>query len=227
MTLRQGEALLVTLGIPVVLLVVLSVSKVLPTGTAKPVDFLAPGILALSVMSTAMVSSSIATAFERRYGVLKRLGTTPLGRPALLGAKITSILVVEVIQVVVVVAVAVGLGWHPQGQVGTAVGAVLLSTVCFAGLGMLMAGSLRAELVLAVANGLYLVLLLLGGMIFPLTKLPGGLQAVAKSLPAAALSSALSHSLGSGHASTVWPWIVLFAWAVAAPVAAALTFKWE
>jgi ABC-2 type transport system permease protein len=227
LTLRQSEALLVTLGIPVLLLVVLSLSKVLPTGTAKPISFLAPGILSLSVMSTAMVSTGIATAFDRRYGVLKRLGATPLGRPALLGAKITSILVVESIQVVVVGAVAAGLGWHLRGDVRAAAGALLLATVCFTGLGMLLAGTLRAELVLAVANGLYLVLLLLGGMIFPLTKLPGALQAVAKGLPAAALSSVLYHSLGPGGGSTLWAWIVLGAWAVGAPVAAALSFKWE
>lgn len=227
MTLRQGEALLVTLGIPVLLLIVLSLSKVLPTGTAHPTSFLAPGILALSVMSTAMVSSGIATAFERRYGVLKRLGATPLGRPALLGAKITAIGVVEVIQVVIVVAVAVGLGWRPHGNVGAAAGAMLLATVAFAGLGMLMAGTLRADLVLAVANGLYLVLLLLGGMIFPLTRLPGALQGVAKGLPASALSSTLLHNLGAHSGPTVMAWAVLSVWAVAAPVAAALLFKWE
>jgi ABC-2 type transport system permease protein len=227
MTLRQGEALLVTLGIPVLLLVVLSLSKVLPTGTEKPIDFLAPGILALSVMSTAMVSTGIATAFERRYGVLRRLGATPLGRPALLGAKITAILVVEVIQVVVVVAVAAGLGWRPHGDPGAAVGAVVLATVAFAGIGMLLAGSLRAELVLAVANGLYLVLLLLGGMIFPLTRLPGALQGIAKGLPAAPLSALLLHSLGASTGSTLWAWAALTAWAIGAPVAAAVTFKWE
>ena len=227
MTLRQGEALLVTLGIPVLLLVILSLSKVLPTGTPRPISFLAPGILALSVMSTAMVSSGIATAFERRYGVLKRLYATPLGRPALLGAKITAIGVVEVIQVVVIGAVAAGLGWRLHGNLGAAVGAMVLATVAFAGLGMLMAGSLRPELVLAAANGLYIVLLLLGGMIFPLTRLPGALQGVAKGLPASALSSVLLHSLSVHGGSTLVAWVVLATWAVAAPAAAALTFKWE
>ena len=113
MTLRRGESLLLALGIPVLLLAFFSEVDVLPVGTRHPVTFLAPGILALAVMSTAMVSLGIATAFERSYGVLKRLGTTPLGRPALLAAKTAAILVVEVVQVAVLVPVALALGWDP------------------------------------------------------------------------------------------------------------------
>jgi ABC-2 type transport system permease protein len=226
-TLRQGESLLVTLGIPVLLLVVLSLARVLPTGTRRPVTFLAPGILALAVMSTSMVSMGIATAFERRYGVLKRLRTTPLGRPALLAAKITALLLVEALQVVVLGSVALGLGWHPHGDAAAGVGAFLLATVAFAGLGLLLAGTLRAELVLGVANGLYLVLLLLGGMLFPLSRLPGALATLARALPAAALSSALHHSVGTGGAVPVWSLAVLAAWAVGAPALAAATFSFE
>jgi hypothetical protein len=110
MTLSRGESLLLALGIPVLLLVFFSLVDVLPTGTGDPVTFLAPGILALAVMSTAMVSLAIATGFERQYLVLKRLGTTPLGRPALLTAKIASIVAVEAAQTVVLVAVAIALG---------------------------------------------------------------------------------------------------------------------
>src|ERR1700691_3222260 len=113
MTLRRGESLLLTIGIPVILLVFFSEVHLLPTGTAHPVSFLAPGILALAVMGTALVNLSIATGVERGYGVLKRLGATPLGRPSLLGASIVAILVVEAIQAVVLVPVALGLGWHP------------------------------------------------------------------------------------------------------------------
>src|SRR5438132_13110659 len=116
MTLRRGESVLLTLGIPVLLLVFFSLVDVLPTHTDDPVDFLAPGILALAVLSTAMVGLAIATGFERSYGVLKRLGTTPLGRPALLAAKTAAILAVEVIQVAVLVAVAFALGWDPGGS---------------------------------------------------------------------------------------------------------------
>ncbi len=225
MTLQRGETLLVTLGIPVILLVFFTLVPVLPTGTRHRVDFLAPGVLALAVMSTAMVSLGIATAFERSYGVLKRLGATPLGRPVLLTAKIVSVIVVEIIQVVLLVGVALCLGWRPHPSAGLAVIAVLLATVAFAGVGLAMAGALRAEVTLAVANGVYVILLLVGGVIFPLHEL-GGLAAVARLLPTAALSDALHVTLGSGTSATEG-WFVLAVWAVAAPVVAAVTFKWE
>ena len=160
-------------------------------------DFLAPGVLALAVMSTAMVSLGIATAFERSYGVLKRLGATPLGRPVLLTAKIVSVLAVEVAQVVILVGVSLALGWRPHPAAGLAVVAVLLATVAFAGIGLAMAGALRAEVTLAVANGVYVILLLIGGVIFPLSKL-GGLASFARLLPTAALSDALHPTLGVG-----------------------------
>jgi ABC-2 type transport system permease protein len=227
LTLRRGESVLLTLIIPILLLVFFSSVDILPVGVKDPVDFLAPGILALAVMSTAMVGLGIATGFERQYGVLKRLGSTPLGRPRLLGAKTISIVGVEVLQVAVLVAVAVALGWDPlHSSFGAAAAAILLATVAFAGLGLLMAGTLRGEVVLAAANGLYLLLLLLGGMVVPLTKLPGALRPVARALPAGALSDALHHSLGGGHAGSSY-WLVLAAWAIAAPVAAAVTFRWE
>ena len=182
MTLRRGETLLLTIGIPVVFLVFFSRVSVVSTPTPSPVDFFVPGILALAVMSTAMVSLGIATGFERGYGVLKRLGATPLGRPRLLGAKIATIVAVELVQMAVLLPVGFALGWDPGGNasasVGVAVAAILLGTAAFAGIGLFMAGTLRAEVNLAAANGLYLVLLLLGGMIVPITKLPSGLRLV-------------------------------------------------
>ena len=232
MTLRRGETLLLTVGIPVVFLVFFSRVHVVPTGPGDPVQFYLPGILSLAVMSTAMVALGIATGFERGYGVLKRLGSTPLGRPRLLVAKITTVLVVEVVQAAILVPVGVGLGWH--GGSGSALraavsalGVALLATVAFGGIGLLLAGTLRAEVNLAAANGLYLVLLLLGGMVVPLAKLPVGLADLAKALPAAALSNGLHGALGAAGSVPPLSWAVLGAWAVAAPVAAALTFRWE
>ena len=228
LTLRNKESLLLTLGIPVGLLVFFSVVDIgFTDSVAKhPVDFLAPGILALAIMSTAMVSLGIATGFERQYGVLKRLGTTPLGRPRLLAAKTIAILGVELVQLIVLIPVALLLGWNPGHNAGAAILGIILATVAFAGLGLLMAGSLKAEVTLAAANGLYLVLLLLGGMVIPLAKLPAGLRDAARLLPAAALSDILHASLGSA-ASRSEAWAVLAVWAVAAPLAAALTFRWE
>ena len=226
LTLRRGESILLSLGIPVLLLVFFSSVDVLPTGTDDPIDFLGPGVLALAVMSTAMVGLGIATGFERQYGVLKRLGSTPLGRPALLAAKTLAILAVEVLQVAVLAGVSLALGWRPSGSVVAAVAAMVLATVAFAGLGMLMAGRLRGEAVLAAANGLYLVLLLLGGMVIPVAELPAALRALSRALPAAALSDVL-HAASTAAAVPARAWVVLAAWAVAAPLAAAATFRWE
>jgi ABC-2 type transport system permease protein len=229
MTLRRGESVLLTLAIPVGLLVFFSLVDVLPkpSGVTDPVTFLAPGILALAVMSTAMVSLGIATGFERQYGVLKRLGATPLGRPALLAAKTSAVVALEVIQGIVLAGAALILGWHPHGNPALAVLVGLLATVAFAGLGLLMAGTLRAELTLAAANGLYLLLLLLGGMVFPLEKLPGPLRTFSRALPAAALSDAMHGTLSAAGHVPSRAWVVLAVWAVAAPVAAAITFRWE
>jgi ABC-2 type transport system permease protein len=232
MTLRRGETLLLTVGIPVLFLVFFSTVHVVSTPGEKAVDFFVPGILALAVMSTAMVSLGIATGFERGYGVLKRLGSTPLGRPRLLGAKIATIVVVEVVQAAVLVPVGYGLGWSAGGRGAgaatlSAVGVALLATIAFGGIGLALAGLLKAEVNLAAANGLYLVLLLLGGMVVPISKLPGGIAAVAKALPADALAAGLHAALGSGASVPTESWIVLALWALAAPSAAALSFRWE
>jgi ABC-2 type transport system permease protein len=160
--------------------------------------------------------------------VLKRLGSTPLGRPSLLGAKVGAVVVVEVLQAVVLVPVSLALGWHPTvGGAGVAVAVVLLATAGFGGLGLLLAGVLRAEVNLAAANGLWLVLLLISGMLAPLSKLPGWLEGLSRFLPAAALATALHDALGVGTAVPAWSWLVLAAWAVMAPVAAMATFRWE
>jgi ABC-2 type transport system permease protein len=227
LTLRRGESVLLVLLIPLLMLGFFSTVDVLPkAGFADPVDFLAPGILALAVMSTGMVQLAIGTAFERQYGVLKRLGSTPLGRPRLLTAKTLAIVAVEVLQVALLVGLAIALGWSPHAAVGAVV-AMVLGTVAFAGLGLLMAGTLRGEVTLAAANGLYLVLLLTGGMVVPLTELPSAVRWVAELLPAGALVEALTNTLTRGSGVDAKTWIVLAVWAVAAPVAASATFRWE
>jgi len=226
LTLRRGESVLLTLVIPVLLLVFFSLVDVLPID-GEPVDFLTPGVIALAVLSTAMVNVAIATGFERQYLVLKRLGATPLGRPRLLAAKTLAVVAVEALQVVVLAAVGLALGWDPSVEPVLLVGAVLLGTVGFSGLGLLIAGSLRAEVTLALANGLYLVLLLLGGMVVPLEELPGWLRRLAEWLPAAALADAVTGALAEGASVPGRAWLVLAVWAVGAPVAAALTFRWE
>ncbi len=228
LSLRQGEQLLVSLGIPLLILVFFSLVDVLPLpdGVTEPVDFLTPGVLALAVMSSAMVSLGIGTGFERHYGVLKRLGSTPLGRPRLIGSKISAVLALEVVQVVAIIAVALLLGWRPDGPVALVVPAFVLGTAAFAGIGLLLAGTLAGPLNLALCNGLYLVLLLLGGMIIPIDELPAVVRVVAELLPAAALSEVMNGVLrGSDIAAQAWA--VLIVWAVGAPIAAAHFFRWE
>ena len=235
LTLRRGESLLLTMVIPVVLLVFLSTVDVLGTGGPEDdpaqIPFVVPGVLAVAVMSTAMTGLAIATGFERQYGVLKRLGASPLPRWALLGGKTLSVLAVEAIQCVTLVAVGLGMGWRPPdasaGAVGAAVALLLLGTLCFAGLGLLMAGTLRAEATLALANLLFVVLLLVGGGPFPLDRLPGWLESVGRFLPTAALADALRAVFDLGEAVGTRPILVLVGWTVAGLGAAAATFRWE
>jgi ABC-2 type transport system permease protein len=226
LAMRQGEQLLVSLGMPLLLLVFFSQIDVLPLDIEDPVEFLAPGVLALAVMSTAMVSLGISTGFERQYKVLKRLGTTPLGRPRLLASKATLVLAIEAVQFVILIPTALLLGWDPTWGTGLALAGLVLGTAAFAGLGLLMAGTLPGTTNLAACNALYLVLLLLGGMIIPLEDLPAGLEAVAKVLPAAALARVMNNAF-SGDALDVAAFGVLLAWAVVAPLAATFTFRWE
>jgi ABC-2 type transport system permease protein len=183
-------------------------------------------VLSLAVMSTAMVSLGIATGFERGYGVLKRLGSTPLGRPRLMASKICAVLSVEALQVAILVGIATALGWRPHPAAGLAVVAELLATAAFSGMALLMAGALRPEVNLALSNALYVVLLLIGGIVFPLQRL-GAFAAFARILPAAALSDALHLTLGHGAAPGIESWVVLAVWAALSPTAAVLAWHWD
>jgi ABC-2 type transport system permease protein len=229
LSLRNGEQLLVSIVIPLLLLVFFSLVDVLPLpdGVDDAVDFLAPGVLALAVMSSAMVSLGIGTGFERQYKVLKRLGATPLGRPRWVSAKILMVVALLAIQVVVLVVAAFALGWSPGGRPALTPIALLLGTAAFAGLGLLMAGTLRGTATLALANGLYVVLLLLGGMIIPFDEMPSGLATIGELTPAGALSTVLQSCLRDGAPAAGCAWVVLVVWAVAMPVAAARLFRWE
>ncbi|WP_030746128.1 ABC transporter permease [Streptomyces griseus] len=226
MLLRNGEQLLLTVIIPSLLLVLFSTVDVVDTGDGKAVDFLAPGVLALAVMSTAFTGQAIATGFERRYGVLKRLGASPLPRWALMTAKTLAVLVTEVLQVVLLTAIAFGLGWSPHGNPLAVLLLLVLGTAAFSGLGLLMAGTLRAEATLAAANLVFLLLLVGGGVIVPLEKF-GAAGDVLALLPISALSDGLRDVLQGGAGM---PWAdagILAVWAVLGLGAAARFFRWE
>lgn len=226
LTLRRGESLLVVAGIPIGILVFFTSVDVLPHGRGRAVDFLVPGVLALAVISNAMTNLAIATGFERQSGVLRRLGTTPLGREGLFAAKMISMLAVIVLQVAVVVGVGLGLGWTLPTQIGLAVVVVSLGVVTFAGIGFLLAGHLRAELNLAVANALFLAFLLLGGIVVPLTELPEGVRALAGLLPAEPLASALRAALNDASVRLA-DITTLAVWALMSCGVAAMTFRWD
>jgi ABC-2 type transport system permease protein len=229
LSLRQGEQLLVSLGIPVLVLLFFSLVDVVPGRgvSSSPVDDLVPAVLALGIMSTAMVSLGIATGFERYYGVLKRLGATPLGRPRLIAAKIAMVLALEAVQLLVLIPVAALLGWHPAGSLALVVPAYVLGTAAFAGLGLLLAGTLKSTVNLALCNTLYLVLLFFGGIVIPPDRLPGPLGTLAGLLPSGALADVLHGALTPGAAAPTGQWLVLAVWAVALPAAAAAWFRWE
>jgi ABC-2 type transport system permease protein len=228
--LRNGENLLVTLGIPGALLVFFSRVDVLDL-PGRPVDFLLPGMLAVAVMGSAMVSLAIATGFERSYRVLKRLQATPLTRAELILAKAAAVLVMLVLQVTFLLAVAFLLGWRMPAANGARAGALvaaglLLGAGAFAGIGLAIAGRARALTTLAVINALFVALLLLSGVVFPLASLPGPLASAARLLPSTALAQLLRAALVPGGA-LVGPAGVLVLWAIAAPAAAAALFRWD
>ena len=230
LTARRGENVLVIVVIPVVVLVFFSLVAVLPEIGASRVGALLPGTLALAVIATSLVNLGIATAYERSYGVLKRLGGSPLTRGGLVAAKIAAVLVVEAFQVALLMAVAAGaLGWRAGdgASLPLFVLVLLLGTAAFAGLGLLLAGAIRAEATLALANALFLGLLLFGGIVVPLASLPGSIADVARVLPAAALADGFRIALGWSTQDPTGPIIVLAVWGAAACALTVRTFRWE
>ncbi|WP_328746277.1 ABC transporter permease [Streptomyces sp. NBC_00285] len=227
MLLRNGEQLLLTVVIPTLLLVLFSSVDIVDTGTGRSVDFLTPGILALAVMSTAFTGQAIATGFERRYGVLKRLASSPLPRWGLMTAKTASVLVTEILQVALLTVIALALGWNPHGNPLAVLLLLILGTAAFSGLGLLMAGTLKAEATLAAANLVFLLLLVGGGVIVPLDKFPQGAQDVLGLLPISALSDGLRDVLQHG-AGTPWGDLgILAVWGVVGLALAGKFFRWE
>ena len=226
LTLRRGETLVVTMVLPVALLVFLTIVPLLQVDESDIVNPVLPATITLAVIATSMVGLGIATGFERSYGVLKRLRGTPLSRASLLGAKSLSVLAVESIQLALLISIASMLGYGGGIFIYPLFVGVLLGTAAFSGIGMLLAGSLRAEANLAVSNAAFLFLMLLGGILVPPENLPGPLSAFSSVLPAAPLADLIRTAFGGVPAGQA-PLIKMGLWAIAAPIAAALTFSWE
>lgn len=226
LTLRQGEQLLLTLVIPLLLLVIL-VEAPFVAVDGRRADTFVPGIAALAIMSTAFTGQAIATGFERKYGVLKRLGATPLPRPVLLGGKTGAVIAVELIQLVLILGIGALLGWRGSAAPLGVLLLVVLGTAAFSGLGLLLAGRLRAEITLAAANLIWFVLLFFGGVVFPLAKFPAAMANWLELLPTAALAEGLRAALVRGSTLPGKDLLVLACWAVVGLTAAARTFRWE
>ena len=225
--LRNGEQLLLAVVIPVIVLIGgVTAAKHLDLGLSqRPIDEFAPGVLALAVMSTAFTSLAIATGFERRYGVIKRLGSSPLPRSGLLLGKVGALLLVEALQIIVISIVALAMGWEPHASLAAVALAVVLGTAAFASLGLFVAGVMRAEATLAAANLVYLLLLAGGAVVLPASAY-GGYGNVAQLLPSGALGEALRQAFWSG----TFDWaslLVLLVWTGVGTFLTARTFTWE
>lgn len=227
---RNGEQVLLTLVIPLMLLVLGTRSNnVVDLGAGRPIDIITPGILALAVLSTSFTSLAIATGFERRYGVIKRLGASPLPRWGLMLGKIGAIAVVEIAQLTLLSVVGLMLGWEPHGgllALAQMLLLVVLGTAAFGSLGLLIAGTLRAEATLAVANLVYVLLLVGGGLLVPLSRYPEAARHVLQLLPSGALGQGLRDTF-AGLGPDAFSIVVLILWAGCCGLGVSRTFKWE
>ena len=223
----NGEQLVVAVVLPLMALLGLVFTDLLKDVAANPIDAAAPGVLALCVVSTAFTGQGIATGFDRRYGVLRFLSTTPLGRTGLIYGKVMAVLVVLFLQVVVIGGTALLLGWRPAtAGIGWAIALLVLGAAAFTALGLLVAGTVRPEATLAITNLAWVLLAAVGGILFPSNRAPAYLQPIVDLLPAAALGDSLRAALitGTGSVSGI---LILLAWTIIAGFAATRWFKWN
>ncbi|MGB3258342.1 MAG: ABC transporter permease [Ornithinimicrobium sp.] len=234
--LSNGEQLLVSIILPVIALIVLvtvrpdyssSVAADAPNTLAGAASTAVPGVLALAVVSTAFTGQAIVLAYERRYGVLRLLGTTPLGRGGLLVAKGCAVLTVVSVQVLVLGALGLALGWRPA-PVGIPMAFLLLVLGCaaFLALAALLGGTLRAEAVLAFANLAWIVFLGCG-LLFPLDVLPEALATVLRFTPPGALGEGLRLTLLGVDTTPLVPALVLAGWTVGVGLLAVSRLRWS
>ena len=227
---RNAEQVLLTMVIPLMLLLLgARAGNIVDLGPGRTIDIITPGILALAVLSTSFTSLAIATGFERRYGIIKRLGASPLPRWGLLFGKVGAVVVIEVVQLGILSGVGLLLGWDPSGGITAVLQMglmVVLGTAAFGSLGLLIAGTLRAEATLAVANLVYVLLLVGGGLLVPLSRYPDSARHALELLPSGALGQGLRDTF-AGNGPSAFATVVLLVWAVCASLMVSRTFKWE
>jgi ABC-2 type transport system permease protein len=225
--LRNGEQVGLTLIIPLLLEFFFNLPLLYSLDAPRRIDFVVPSVLALAVMSASFTGLAIGTGFERKYAVLKRLGATALSRRVLLLGKTCAVLILQVLQAALICLFGLALGWRPGSGAVSAVALLVLGTFAFGALGLLLAGTVRAEITLAAANLVWLVLLFAGGIAVPLSRYPQAAVDVLRYLPSAALSDGLHQVLQHGAGLPVRPAATLLVWAAVALPAAARWFRWE
>jgi ABC-2 type transport system permease protein len=225
LTARRGEAVVLAMGVPLLVLLGAGLTRATTLPTADRVGYVVPGVLALTVMSTAFTGQAITTGYERGYGVLKRLGASPLTRPGLLGAKTASVLGLVAVQMAVLAAVGMAVGWRPSvAHLPDAAGVTVLATAAYCGMALFLASLLRPETVTAAATLIYVLMLAAGGIMFAAPDL-GGLGTWL--LPLAAHAAALRSALTDGQPVAGSIWLGLSLWAVGSLLLAARYFRWE
>ncbi len=225
LTARRGEAIVLAMGVPLLVLLGAGLTEATNVPGDDRLAFVVPGVLALTVMSTAFTGQAITTGYERSYGVLKRLGASPLSRPGLLFAKTSAVLGLIVVQLLALALVGVVVGWRPHfGQLLPALGVTVLATAAYSGLALLLASVLRPETTTAAATLIYVLMLAAGGIMFAAPDLgPVGWFL----LPLAAHAEALRATLSHDASVPLSIWLSLGTWAVVFVTAAARRFRWE
>jgi len=225
LTARRGEAVVLAMGVPLLVLLGAGLTRATNLPTDDRLGFVVPGVLALTVMSTAFTGQAITTGYERSYGVLKRLGASPLTRPGLLFAKIGAILALVCLQLLVLALVGVAVGWRPEfGHLASAVGITVLAAAAYSGMALVIASRLRPETVTAAATLIYVLMLAAGGIMFAAPDLGTAGWFL---LPLAAHAQGLRDALTAGSAVPGVIWLSLGLWAGISLVAAVRTFRWE
>ncbi len=227
--LRNGEQLMVSILMPLAILLALGKTEVLDFDIAgnSRLDFVVPGVMALAVMASAFTSQAISTGFDRRNGVLRFMSTTPLGKNGLLLAKVCAVLVIAVIQLVLVGVAAFALGWQTTAvSLALALVPVVMGAIAFTAFALIVAGTFRAEAVIALANIILVALIVGGGVVVPAAQLPSWLAPIATYLPSGALGDCLRGVFLDGGLPLV-PLAVLAAWTILLSLGAARLFKWH
>jgi ABC-2 type transport system permease protein len=221
LTARRGEAVVLAMGVPLLVLLGAGLTRATNVPTGDRLGYVVPGVLALTVMSTAFTGQAITTGYERGYGVLKRLGASPLTRPGLLTAKTAAVSCLVVVQLLALAVVGSLVGWRPDlARIVPALGVTILATAAYCGLALCIASLLKPETTTAAATLIYVVMLAAGGIMFAA---PSG----SALLPLTAHADALRDALTYGRNIPASAWLTLTAWAVAGIAAATRTFKWE